>query len=125
MDLYLDDDSADLLLARMLRNAGHDVLLPIDIGRSGSPDAVHLKHAIRETRVLLSRNHDDFLSLHELIVESRGGHPGIVIVRRANNPQRDLTVRGIVAAIGRLLQASAPIESEFIILNQWRLGGRH
>ena len=78
MDLYLDDDSADLLLVRMLRNAGHNVLLPIDIGRVGSPDPVHLKYAIRENRVLLSRNHDDFLCLHELIAESRGRHPGML-----------------------------------------------
>ena len=72
MDLYLDDDSADRLLALLLRNAGHQVLLPIDIGLVGSPDAVHLRQAIRHGHVLLSRNHDDFLSFHELVA---GGRP--------------------------------------------------
>jgi len=87
MDFYLDDDSADLLLARLLRNAGHYVLLPVDIGRVGSPDAVHFRQAIRQGNVLLSRNHDDFLWLHELVVESHGHHPGIVIVRRMRCPR--------------------------------------
>ena len=76
MDVYLDDDSADLLLARLLRNAGHRPLLPVDIGCVGSPDAVHLRQAIRHGYMILSRNHDDFLYLHELIVEAHGHHPG-------------------------------------------------
>jgi predicted nuclease of predicted toxin-antitoxin system len=120
MDLYLDDDSADRLLARLLRTAGHDVRLPVDIGQGGSPDAVHLKYAIRENRVLLSRNHDDFLWLHELIAESRGRYPGIIIVRRDNNPRRDLTARGIVTALANLIESAVQVADQFTILNQWR-----
>ena len=41
MRVYLDDDSAALLLARLLRQAGHDVELPADVGLSGEDDAVH------------------------------------------------------------------------------------
>jgi predicted nuclease of predicted toxin-antitoxin system len=95
MKLYLDDDSADPLLARLLRNAGHDVRLPAEAGQVGSHDAVHLKNAIRESRVFLTANHDDFVFLHELIMEALGQHPGILVVRRDNNPKRDLTARGI------------------------------
>jgi hypothetical protein len=51
MKLYLDDDSADPLLALLLRNAGHDVRIPADIGKSGNPDPAHLQQAILEDRV--------------------------------------------------------------------------
>lgn len=54
MKLYLDDDSVDPLLIRLLRNAGHDVRVPVELGLSGHQDAVHLRYAIREGRLLLS-----------------------------------------------------------------------
>src|SRR5262245_29086047 len=53
MKLYLDDDSASGLLAQFLRQAGHDVRLPVEIGMDGENDAVHLTKAVLETRVLL------------------------------------------------------------------------
>jgi hypothetical protein len=41
-------------------------------------------------------------------------------VRQENNPARDLTVKGIVAAIRKLEAAGVPIANEYIILNHWR-----
>lgn len=35
MKLYLDDDSASPLLAKLLGQAGHDVQSPADVGLSG------------------------------------------------------------------------------------------
>jgi hypothetical protein len=46
MTLYLDDDIAWPLLAKLLRNAGHDVQLPSDVGMTGAEDPVHLTRAI-------------------------------------------------------------------------------
>lgn len=120
MKLYLDDDSASPLLARLCNQAGHDVQLPRDAGLDGADDPVHLTHTIREDRVCLSGNHDDFLILHNLVMEARGHHPGIIIVRRDNNPKRDLSPRGIVHALANLLAANVPIADQFIILNHWR-----
>jgi hypothetical protein len=60
MNLYLDDDAASALLARLLRNAGHDVQVPADVGLAGRSDAVHHAHGIREVRLCLSRNYRDF-----------------------------------------------------------------
>ena len=42
MRLYLDDDSAGVLLTQFLRQAGHDVQRPIEVGLAGRDDAVHL-----------------------------------------------------------------------------------
>lgn len=120
MRLYLDDDSASALLTRLLRQAGHDVRVPSEVGMTGADDPVHLAQAVREDRALLSHNHHDFEDLHNLLMVAAGHHRGILLVRRDNNPKRDLDERGIVRAIGKLLSAGAPIEDHFHILNHWR-----
>lgn len=43
MRLYLDDDTASPLLAKRLRKAAHDVLMPGEVGMSGSDDAENAK----------------------------------------------------------------------------------
>jgi L-ascorbate metabolism protein UlaG (beta-lactamase superfamily) len=70
----------------MLRQAGHDVRLPSQVGMSGEDDPVHLAQAIREDRILLSHNHHDFEDLHNLLAVARGHHSGILVVRKDNNP---------------------------------------
>ena len=120
MRLYLDDDVASALLTQLLRNAGHDVQVPLEVSRSGSKDAIHLGHAIQEKRACLSGNHSDFAVLHNLIMVAQGGHPGILVVRRDNDPTRDLTPRGIVGAIRNLLASQVALSSQFLVLNHWR-----
>ncbi len=120
MMLYLDDDSDDHVLVRLLQRAGHDVQRPGHAKLSGSDDPVHLKHAIREQRVLLTRNHKDFWQLHQLIEEAQGHHPGILVVRKDNDPTRDMTVRGIVTALKKLIAANVPFRDQLHVLNQWR-----
>ncbi len=120
MNFYLDDDSVDPLFVQLLRSAGHYVRIPADIGQTGSYDAAHLRHAIRERRVLITGNHDDFAFLHDLILDAEGHHPGIFVVRRDNNPRRDMTPRGVVRAIENLLYANIPIADELTVLNHWR-----
>ena len=120
MNLYLDDDSTSSALVRLLSQAGHDVRLPRDLGMTGSPDPVHLTTSIREGRVLLSGNYADFEDLHDLILQASGHHPGILVVRRDNDPRRDMTPRGVVNAIAKLLAAGVTIADQFVILNHWR-----
>jgi hypothetical protein len=120
MKIYLDDDGASPLLARLLRQAGHDVLLPVNVRRAGRSDQVHLAFAVGDGRVLLTKNYGDFEELHELVMVTRGHHPGIFVVRQDNDPQRDLKPAGIVRAIGNLLAAGVPIPDNYHILNHWR-----
>jgi hypothetical protein len=120
MRIYLDDDTASPLLAKLLRKAGHDVQLPGDLGMAGAPDPVHLTRAIADSRVYLTKNHDDFWILHNLIQQARGHHTGIFVVRQDNDPTRDMTPKGIVSAIHKLERAGVPIQNEFIVLNHWR-----
>ena len=120
MRVYLDDDSASPLLLRLLGQAGHDVQRPADAGKSGVTDPIHLTHAILEGRTLLTGNHKDYEELHGLVRAARGHHPGILIVRRDNDPTRDLSPRGVVHALTRLLASGISVPNEVHVLNHWR-----
>ena len=119
MRLYLDDDSASLLLARLLRQAGHDVCVPADVAMVGEDDPVHFAQAIRDDRVLLTHNHHDFEDLHNLLMVGGGHHGGILVVRRHNNPKRDLDEKGIVRAIAKLQAAGVQLADRIHVLNHW------
>ena len=120
MNLYLDDDTADRRLVTLLTNARHVVVVPTDVHLSGVADARHFMHAMRQSLVLVTRNHDDFLDLHEVVRTAQGTHPGILIIRFDNDPTRDMTPRQIVMAISHLASAGVPLENQAYILNHWR-----
>src|SRR5207245_5101924 len=120
MKLFLDDDSIEKRLVQLLRKAGHDVQIPSDVSLAGRSDAVHLRHAAKVGRVTLTRNHGDFEELHDLIRETAGHHPGILVNCKENDTRRDLNVPGIVRAIARLEASGAPVADELHILNHWR-----
>ena len=42
---------------------------------------------------------EDFTLLHDLVLLAGGHHPGILVVRRDNNPIRDMSPGAIVRAI--------------------------
>jgi hypothetical protein len=120
MRLYLDEDIAGALLVQLLRAAGHDVETPADVGLGGQTDPVQLTHAISVSRVFLTRNYRDFELLHLLVLEAKGHHPGILVVRRDNDPQRNMSPRDIVRAIRNLETAGIPTADEYIVLNAWQ-----
>jgi predicted nuclease of predicted toxin-antitoxin system len=120
MKIYLDEDLASRQLAGVLTGAGHDVEVPVRIGRLGDSDPVQLAHAIRESRIMLTRNSNDFEELHDLILASGGHHPGILVVRRENNPRRDMRPQGIARAIARIEASALVFENNVHIVNHWR-----
>jgi predicted nuclease of predicted toxin-antitoxin system len=120
MRFYLDEDVASAHLEGVLANAGHDIEVPGTIGRLGASDVAQLTHSIRESRIVISRNHGDFEELHDLLMVAGGHHPGILVVRRENNPRRDLRPHDILRAIGRMEAASLVFEDHLHVVNQWR-----
>ena len=54
MQLYLDDDSVDSILIRMLIAAGHDLLTPAAAGIDWTEDPIHLMRSILMNRSLLN-----------------------------------------------------------------------
>lgn len=119
MKIYLDDDSANPLVVKLLSREGQAVI-PADVGNAGEHDAAHFMFAIQHQRLLLTHNHDDFKLLHELVLVAGGHHPGVLTVRRDNDPTRDLTPKGIVRALRNLIKAGVPVPDKLYVLNHWR-----
>src|SRR5262245_4202559 len=124
MRLYLDDDLASAQLVQILTKAGHDVRIPKDEGMEGKADALHFAHAIGHHRVVLSRNYTDFENLHLVVMAAQGHHPGILLVRRDNNPRRNLRPRDIARALSKIVAAGVPIADRCQPLNPSKWGGR-
>ena len=94
--------------------------MPADLGLAGAADPRHLASCATQGLVLLTRDHDDFLDLHDLVQATHGSHAGILVVRADNDPARDMKDRDIARAIANLESARVPIENDFNILNHWR-----
>lgn len=120
MNLYLDDDTDERRFVALLVQAGHRVTRPGEVDRLGASDAQHFLYAIRQGLVLITRNHDDFLDLHEVVQAARGTHPGLLIIRFDNDPTRDMTPRQMVRALATLEAAGVPLTNQVYILNHWR-----
>jgi predicted nuclease of predicted toxin-antitoxin system len=120
MLLYLDDDSVRGVLIRRLRNEDHDVLTPQDAGTAGQPDPVHFMSAIRTGRVLVTHDHEDFTLLHDLVLLAGGHHPGILVIRRDNDPTRDMSPGAVIRAVHNLTASNLAIPDAVHVLNHWR-----
>jgi hypothetical protein len=121
MRLYIDDDSVDAGLLRLLRRDGHDVQIPADVGMAGAKDQSHLAWAIRDDRAVLTRNHYDFDALHDLVVAAaQGHHRGILVVRYDNNPRNNMSEGDVARAVRNLEKAGVAIADSYHELNHWQ-----
>ena len=120
LNLYQDDCANAHLLADLLRQAGHTVTRPIDVGLVGRDNDVHLAFAAANNLALITKNPADFLVLH--LANPR--HSGILAVYQDNDATRDMSDAEIVKAIQNLEEAAAlggdPIAGMFHVLNNWR-----
>jgi len=87
MKLYLDEH-LDPMLARMLRERGIDCLTTSEAGNTGKSDEAQLAYAANCSRVLLTFDRKDFLSLAKQWAELDQPHAGIVLSRQC--PASDL-----------------------------------
>jgi predicted nuclease of predicted toxin-antitoxin system len=113
--VYLDDCAYSKLLARLLRDAGHEVVTPFEVGISGAHDDIHFEYARTHSLVLPTKNPADFEELHQ----QQPDHPGILAVYQDNSPH-DMSDFEIVQTVKNLLDADCPIAGEFIPLNHWQ-----
>ena len=84
---------------------------------TGAPDEAHLAHAQASSRVILTKNPDDFMELHR----TSPHHAGILAVYQDNDPIKDMSYADIVRAIANLEQTGVTIAGGFWSLNayQW------
>ena len=120
MNLYFDDNRADRRLAALLQRNGHTVVVPADVGMSGASDMRHMDYAVRHALVVLTADRNDFHELHDLVLNSGGGHPGILLIRHDNDPKKDMKPGHIVVALAKLERSGLPLRDQIIVLNQWR-----
>jgi predicted nuclease of predicted toxin-antitoxin system len=114
--IYLDDCAYDKDLVRWLEQAGHQVVTPAQAGITGRDDDVHFHHAATNGLVLLTMNPQDFVELHQ----KNPQHPGILLVYKDNDPNRDMSPADIVRAIGNLEDAGVTMADTVHVLNAWR-----
>ena len=115
LNILVDEDSLAKLLISLLKQSGHNVVTVNDSGLSGQSDEIVLFYAISNNRLLLTRNYDDFLLLHQ----TTPNHPGILVICQDDNPAKDMSFKAIVKAIANLEAASIPLTNQFISLNHW------
>jgi predicted nuclease of predicted toxin-antitoxin system len=118
--VLIDENMTSRRLAARLQSAGHDVVLGTDVGLVSVADARVLASAVAQGRPVLTRDHEDFAALHDLVVAVGGHHPGILVVRFDNDPRHNLTERAIVTALSNLETSRVTIADAIHVLNHWR-----
>lgn len=76
--LYLDEDITPLL-ARLLRERGHDAISCREISATGITDEDQLERATELGRAILSSNYGDFIRIGRACVRDGRTHGGIII----------------------------------------------
>jgi len=120
MRLYLDEDMESHELVRALTKAGHDVTTPVGMQLRGESDAAQLTYAVREDRVCITANYNDYEELHDLILQCGGSHPGVLTLRGDGNRRRDMRPGQIVKAIKNMESVLSSVRDHVICLNDWR-----
>ncbi len=113
--LLIDEDSQAKHLVNLLQSAGHDVITVNQAGLMSKPDSVVLDYAKQEERVLLTRNCDDFQTLHG----ANANHPGILAVYQHSDSSKSMSYLSIVKSIANLEASDYSLAHQFIPLNQW------
>ncbi|MFM2314357.1 MAG: hypothetical protein RLZZ04_3633 [Cyanobacteriota bacterium] len=113
--LLIDEDTQYKALVETLRVLSHDVLTVNETGLSGQKDPLILDFAIRNNRVLLTRNCKDFEILHQEKID----HPGILGIYQDRNYSKDMSIKDIVRAIANLEASGCLLANQFIALNHW------
>ncbi|NET10693.1 MAG: hypothetical protein F6K16_39585 [Symploca sp. SIO2B6] len=115
LNLLLDEDSQAKYLVKLLQASSHNVLTVHEAGISGQPDPDVLDFAKQNQRILLTRNCDDFLILHEVSPD----HWGILAIYHDADVSKNMSYQDIVRAIANLEAAEFDFTHQFVVLNQW------
>ncbi len=115
LKLLLDEDSQSKYLVNLLCGVGHDVFTVNEIGLGGLPDSAVFDYARQYKRVILTRNCDDFLELHQVNLI----HEGILAVYQNSDTSKNMSYQSIAKAIANLEMSGYNLENQFVILNQW------
>jgi predicted nuclease of predicted toxin-antitoxin system len=120
VNCLVDENMSSGRLALRIRAAGHDVVLATDVDLSSVSDARVLVWAVAHSRPVITRDHEDFADLHDLVLAVGGHHPGILVVRFDNDPRHNLTERAIAISLSNLESSGIGLADGIDVLNHWR-----
>ena len=104
---------------RLLKDAGHNVVTAFEVGLAGMPDYDVLLYAIKTQRVVFTQNCEDFVLLAQSVISTDSHHPGIILLHKTNNPNKDMSYPDIVKAIENLIETGIPMLDSIHCLNQY------
>lgn len=82
---YFDED-VSVIVAKILRAHGFDVICASEIKLHSKTDEEQLKFATKEERIFITHNIRDFIKLHKEYFEKGSFHRGIILaIRRRSN----------------------------------------
>ncbi len=113
--LLVDEDTQARRLVEMLRADKHDLLTIGEAGITGIPDSLVMEMARTQQRVLLTRNCNDFLELHQ----ANSDHLGILAIYQDADTAKSMSYAAIVKAIANLENTNLSLVGQFIVLNQY------
>jgi hypothetical protein len=116
MQLSLDEDTQAKVLVRLLVTKGIDVETVYDAGLAGKPDAEVLAYARVHSRVVLTRNANDFKALHD----ADSQHPGILVEHQDADPAKNMSYEEIAEAIDKIIASGWDIQGQYVSINLWR-----
>jgi predicted nuclease of predicted toxin-antitoxin system len=94
---FLLDEDLPPKVALIARSLGLDVVSVQEIGRTGLSDEAQLRFAASETRILVTRNRDDFIALTRRAYATNAPLHGVLLVpRSAPNTQPERIARSLV-----------------------------
>ena len=95
---FLLDEDLPPRVAVIARTFGVDVVSVHEIGRIGLSDEDQLAFAAAESRVLVTRNRDDFIALTRRAYATNAPHHGVLLVPRSvPNTQPERIARAVAA----------------------------
>ncbi len=97
--LLLDENAESEPLIGLLRQRGHDVVGLRELGCKSVPDLTVLDLAIRENRILYTRDRGFYCWASE-----RSEHPGIIVEHKSSSGLRNMSYREIADALENLQQ---------------------
>ena len=99
---FLLDEDLPPTVAVIARSLGLDVVSVHDIGRTGLSDEDQLRFAAAETRILITRNRDDFIALTRQAFATNAPHHGVLLVpRSAPNTHPEWIARALAEWVAR------------------------
>jgi hypothetical protein len=113
--LLIDEDTQAKELVLRLRRAGHDVITVPEANLAGEEDDLVLDYARRERRILLTRNCEDFKTLHD----SGIAHLGILAIYQDHDPAKRMSYAAVVRAVANVEATGLDLTGLFLSLNAW------